>query len=112
MFGQLTGGVVKEGWRIHQPLKVLRNLILTSDLENISLELGLPHVLFDIVRDSVENTNLIKVIAQEQNYIQQCIIPLTVFIDFLCTFILLATVECASTWRNYICAHDLLGEAL
>ncbi|XP_037604268.1 serine/threonine-protein kinase 36 [Sebastes umbrosus] len=60
---QLTGGVVKEAWRIRLPLKVLRNLILTSDLEkshHICHELGLPHVLFDLVRDAVENSNLVK----------------------------------------------------
>ncbi|XP_038565198.1 serine/threonine-protein kinase 36 isoform X1 [Micropterus salmoides] len=59
---QLTGGV-KEVWQIHQPLKVLHNLILTSDLEklyHIGRELGLPHVLFDIVQDTVENSNSIK----------------------------------------------------
>ncbi|XP_044079758.1 serine/threonine-protein kinase 36 isoform X4 [Siniperca chuatsi] len=60
---ELTAGVVKEALRIHQPLKVLRNLILTSDLEksyHIGRELGLPHVLFDLVHDTVENSNSIK----------------------------------------------------
>ncbi|XP_054481552.1 serine/threonine-protein kinase 36 [Anoplopoma fimbria] len=60
---QLTGGVLKEAWRIHLPLKVLCNLILTSDLEkshHIGHELGLPHVLFDLVHDAVENSNFIK----------------------------------------------------
>ncbi|XP_070774102.1 serine/threonine-protein kinase 36 [Enoplosus armatus] len=60
---QLRSGVVKEAWRIHQPLKVLHNLILASDLEksyHIGHELGLPHVLFDLVHDSVENTSFIK----------------------------------------------------
>ncbi|XP_074467737.1 serine/threonine-protein kinase 36 [Sebastes fasciatus] len=60
---QLTGGVVKEAWQIRLPLKVLRNLILTCDLEkshHICHELGLPHVLFDLVRDAVENCDLIK----------------------------------------------------
>eukprot|EP00064_Thunnus_orientalis_P002835 superscaffoldBa00000219_g2843 len=60
---QLTGGVVKEAWQIHQPLRVLRNLILNSDLENsyhISREIGLPHLLFDMVHDTVENSHFIK----------------------------------------------------
>ncbi|XP_071317161.1 serine/threonine-protein kinase 36 isoform X2 [Trachinotus anak] len=60
---QLTGGVVKEALQIHRPLKVLCNLILTSDLEklhHISCELGLPHVLFDLVQDTVENSHFIK----------------------------------------------------
>lgn len=63
-------------WQIHQPLKVLHNLILTSDLEklyHIGRELGLPHVLFDIVQDTVENSNSIKVIAVKHD--QQFIIP-------------------------------------
>ncbi|XP_035522787.1 serine/threonine-protein kinase 36 [Morone saxatilis] len=57
---QLTGGVVEETWQIHRPLKVLHNLILTSDLEKsyqIGRELGLPHVLFDLIHDTVENSN-------------------------------------------------------
>ncbi|XP_041808634.1 serine/threonine-protein kinase 36 isoform X2 [Chelmon rostratus] len=60
---QLTGGMVKEAWRIDQPLKVLHNLILTSDPEkslHIGRELGLPHVLFELVHDTVENSNFIK----------------------------------------------------
>ncbi|KAM9348904.1 serine/threonine-protein kinase 36 [Symphorus nematophorus] len=60
---QLTGGVVKEPWCIHQPLKVLQNLILTSDPEKsyqIGRELRLPHFLFDLVHDAVENSNFIK----------------------------------------------------
>ncbi|XP_040007467.1 serine/threonine-protein kinase 36 [Xiphias gladius] len=60
---QLTGGAVKEAWQIQQPLKVLCNLILTSDLEKsyrIGREVGLPHVLFDLVNDTVENSNFIK----------------------------------------------------
>lgn len=59
--------MVKEAWRIDQPLKVLHNLILTSDPEkslHIGRELGLPHVLFELVHDTVENSNFIKVTAQ------------------------------------------------
>lgn len=65
-FGQLTVGIVKETCQIHLPLKVLCNLILTSEPEksyHISRELGLPHVLFDLVHDTVENSNFIKVIV-------------------------------------------------
>ncbi|XP_018547839.1 serine/threonine-protein kinase 36 [Lates calcarifer] len=60
---QLTVGIVKETCQIHLPLKVLCNLILTSEPEksyHISRELGLPHVLFDLVHDTVENSNFIK----------------------------------------------------
>ncbi|XP_068456239.1 serine/threonine-protein kinase 36 isoform X2 [Clinocottus analis] len=60
---QLTGGVMKETWRIHLPLKVLHNLILTSDLDkshHIGRELGLPGVLFDLVHDAVGNSNFVK----------------------------------------------------
>uniref|UniRef100_UPI0037E85AE0 serine/threonine-protein kinase 36 n=1 Tax=Semicossyphus pulcher TaxID=241346 RepID=UPI0037E85AE0 len=60
---QLTGGDVKKAWRIHLPLKVLRNLILTSDSEkshHIGCELGLPHVLFDLIHDATENSNINK----------------------------------------------------
>lgn len=106
LFGQLTGGVVKEAWRIHQPLKVLRNLILTSDLEksdSICRELGLPHVLFDLVHDTVENTNFIQVIAQEQNHIQQCIIPATALADFFCTFLSNHGV-CQHLEKLYLCS--------
>ncbi|XP_019719706.1 serine/threonine-protein kinase 36-like isoform X2 [Hippocampus comes] len=60
---QLSGGVIKDTWHIGQPLKVLRNLILTSDLavrNHIGTELGLPRLLFDLVRDSVENLRFIE----------------------------------------------------
>ncbi|XP_037322554.2 serine/threonine-protein kinase 36 [Pungitius pungitius] len=60
---QLTGGVVREPWRIHLPLKVLHNLILTSDLEQSQQfvhELGLPRVLFDLVQHAVNNSHFIK----------------------------------------------------
>ncbi|CAK6953717.1 serine/threonine-protein kinase 36 [Scomber scombrus] len=60
---QLTGGVAKEAWQICRPLKVLHNLILTSDLENsyhIGCEIGLPHFLFDLVQDTVEYSHFIK----------------------------------------------------
>nr|XP_043898785.1 serine/threonine-protein kinase 36 isoform X2 [Solea senegalensis] len=58
---QLTA--VEEAWHIHQPLKVLRNLLLNSDHEktnHIGRELCLPHVLLDQVHDNVENSNYIK----------------------------------------------------
>ncbi|KAF7655842.1 hypothetical protein LDENG_00049560 [Lucifuga dentata] len=60
---QLTVGAVKEAHQIHQPLKVLRNLILTSDLDkshHIGCEVGLPHLLFDLVHDAVENPAFIQ----------------------------------------------------
>uniref|UniRef100_A0A667YY38 non-specific serine/threonine protein kinase n=3 Tax=Myripristis murdjan TaxID=586833 RepID=A0A667YY38_9TELE len=55
---QLADGSLEDTWQIQQPLRVLRNLILTSDLENlnhIGCEIGLPHLFFDLVHDSVEN---------------------------------------------------------
>lgn len=64
-FSQLTGGKF-EGACILQPLKFLRSLILTSDPEKtyeIGQKLGLPHVLFDLVQDAVENSAFIKVTA-------------------------------------------------
>lgn len=57
---------------IHQLLRVLRNLILTSDPERslqIGPELGLPHILFDLIRDAVENSGFIKVTSQEWGHI-------------------------------------------
>nr|XP_020454760.1 serine/threonine-protein kinase 36 [Monopterus albus] len=60
---QLTGSVVIEAWQIQQPLKILTNLILTSDLQKsyyIGCELGLPHILFDLVHDIIENSTFIK----------------------------------------------------
>lgn len=67
LFHQLTGGTVKEVWQIDQPMKVLHNLLLTSDPEKsyqISPELGLPHVLFDLIH-TVVNSKFIKVTAQQ-----------------------------------------------
>ncbi|XP_071756983.2 serine/threonine-protein kinase 36 [Centroberyx gerrardi] len=55
---QLADGILEGVWRIHQPLRVLCNLILTSDLESsyhIGCEVGLPHLLFDLVHNTVEN---------------------------------------------------------
>ncbi|KAK2828532.1 hypothetical protein Q5P01_019566 [Channa striata] len=60
---QLTGGVGIEAWQIHLPLKILCNLIVISDpdkFNHISQELGLPHVLFDMIQDAVEKTEFIK----------------------------------------------------
>ncbi|KAM9332547.1 serine/threonine-protein kinase 36 [Pholidichthys leucotaenia] len=60
---QLTGGVVTETQQIYQPLRVLHHLILTHDLEksyHITRELGLPHVLFELIRDTIENLEFIK----------------------------------------------------
>ncbi|XP_059206951.1 serine/threonine-protein kinase 36 [Centropristis striata] len=60
---QLTGGVVKEAWQIQLPLKVLCNLILTSDLEksyHIGHELELPIVLFELIHDALKNSNFLK----------------------------------------------------
>ncbi|TKS83928.1 Serine/threonine-protein kinase 36 [Collichthys lucidus] len=60
---QLTAGVVNETWKIQQPLKVLQNLLLTHDPDTsnqIGQELGLPHVLFELVHDAVENSAFIQ----------------------------------------------------
>ncbi|XP_047462192.1 serine/threonine-protein kinase 36 isoform X2 [Mugil cephalus] len=57
---QLTGGI-KEFQHIHQPLKVLQNLILRHDLhKSHHHELGLPRVLFELIHDAVENKEFIK----------------------------------------------------
>ncbi|KAM3868988.1 serine/threonine-protein kinase 36 [Diretmus argenteus] len=54
---QLADGIQEGVCLIHQPLRVLRNLILTADLDSyrIGCEVGLPHTLFDLVHDAVEN---------------------------------------------------------
>lgn len=66
LFDQLSGGVVEEVQQIHQPLKVLQNLILRRDLDkSYHRELGLPRVLFELIHDAVENKDFIKVIAHE-----------------------------------------------
>ncbi|MEQ2282747.1 hypothetical protein AMECASPLE_004022 [Ameca splendens] len=60
---QLLGVGVVNVQQIELLLKVLHNLILTSDLETshyISCELQLPQVLFEMIRDSVSNSDLIK----------------------------------------------------
>lgn len=52
--------------QIQLPLKVLRNLILMSDLEKsdrIGTELLLPHLLFDLIHKCVDDSDFIKVIA-------------------------------------------------
>ncbi|XP_035482236.2 serine/threonine-protein kinase 36 isoform X1 [Scophthalmus maximus] len=54
---QIKGDTVEESWEINKPLKVLRNLLLTTDLEEsnrIGRDLGLPHALFDPLHDTVE----------------------------------------------------------
>ncbi|XP_019719707.1 serine/threonine-protein kinase 36-like [Hippocampus comes] len=59
----LDDGVLKEMRSIHLPLKVLQNLVLTSDLamrNHIGRELGLPYLLIDLVDSSVENSRFIE----------------------------------------------------
>ncbi|XP_030010080.1 serine/threonine-protein kinase 36 [Sphaeramia orbicularis] len=60
---ELRSGTVKEPQQIHQTLKVLRNVILASDHEKshyLCREIGLPHLLLDLVHDTVANPNFIK----------------------------------------------------
>ncbi|XP_061607504.1 uncharacterized protein LOC133467065 isoform X4 [Phyllopteryx taeniolatus] len=60
---QRSDGVLKDTWHIGQPLKVLQNLILTSDLamtNHIGVELGLPCLLIDLIHDSLENSHFIE----------------------------------------------------
>ncbi|XP_077361402.1 serine/threonine-protein kinase 36 isoform X2 [Festucalex cinctus] len=60
---KLADGILQDTQSIHLPLKVLQNLILTSDLATRNLigsELGLPCLLIDLVHDSVENSHFIK----------------------------------------------------
>ncbi|XP_051902511.1 serine/threonine-protein kinase 36 isoform X2 [Hippocampus zosterae] len=60
---ELDDGVLKEMRSIRLPLKVLQNLVLTSDLDmrnHIGRELGLPYLLIDLVDDSVENSHFIE----------------------------------------------------
>lgn len=88
---------------IRQLLKVLRNLILTSDPERshqIGQELGLPHILFDLVRDAVENSSLIKVTSQEWSHIHQCFIPAAVFTSSNVLFFLLSNHGLCHRWEK------------
>ncbi|XP_077402506.1 uncharacterized protein LOC144036080 [Vanacampus margaritifer] len=60
---QIRGGVLKDTWHISHPLKVLQNLIVTSDLDmtnHIGTELGLPCLLFELLHDSVENSHFVE----------------------------------------------------
>ncbi|KAM4726666.1 serine/threonine-protein kinase 36 [Anableps anableps] len=60
---ELTGVGVVNVQQIEHLLKVLQNLILTPDLEkshHISHELKLPQVLFELIRNSVSNSDFIK----------------------------------------------------
>ncbi|XP_061752486.1 serine/threonine-protein kinase 36-like [Nerophis ophidion] len=61
---QLSEGEQKNLQPIRHPLKVLQNLILTSDLNDkrnhLHRELGLPHLLFDLIQDSVGNSRFIQ----------------------------------------------------
>ncbi|XP_027886486.1 serine/threonine-protein kinase 36 isoform X2 [Xiphophorus couchianus] len=60
---QLIGVGVINVQHIEHVLKVLRNLILTPDLEkshHISHELKLPQSFFELIRDSVSNSDFIK----------------------------------------------------
>ncbi|XP_072230824.1 serine/threonine-protein kinase 36 [Leuresthes tenuis] len=60
---QLTGGAADTAQQVQHPLQVLRNLILTPDLEkfvHISHELQLPGLVFDLIHHSVENSDFIK----------------------------------------------------
>uniref|UniRef100_A0A8C8EYK5 non-specific serine/threonine protein kinase n=1 Tax=Oncorhynchus tshawytscha TaxID=74940 RepID=A0A8C8EYK5_ONCTS len=60
----LLDGILEGACQIRQPLKVLSNLILTSDSEDshrLRQEVGLPHFLFNLVQDIVENPVVVKV---------------------------------------------------
>ncbi|XP_041750461.1 serine/threonine-protein kinase 36 isoform X2 [Coregonus clupeaformis] len=59
----LLDGILEGACQIRQPLKVLSNLILTSDSEDshrLRQEVGLPNFLFNLVRDIVENPVVVK----------------------------------------------------
>ncbi|XP_074527519.1 serine/threonine-protein kinase 36 isoform X2 [Halichoeres trimaculatus] len=60
---QLTSGDAHKKWPIEIPLRSLCSLIVASDTEklsHISRELGLPHILFDLIHDTVEEITLNK----------------------------------------------------
>lgn len=77
LFAQLTGGMVVEC--IHPPLRVLRNLILASDpeeLQQIGGTLGLPQTLLGLLHESVENSSFIQVASQDlPQYFRKTFIP-------------------------------------
>ncbi|CAB1315822.1 unnamed protein product [Coregonus sp. 'balchen'] len=59
----LLDGILEGACQIRQPLKVLSNLILTSDSEDshrLRQEVGLPNFLFNLVQDIVENPVVVK----------------------------------------------------
>ncbi|XP_061753593.1 serine/threonine-protein kinase 36 isoform X3 [Nerophis ophidion] len=57
---QLSGGVFDDVWRIRHSLKVLQNLILTSDPNDNINKLGLPHLIISLVHNSVGNFHFIQ----------------------------------------------------
>nr|XP_061801204.1 serine/threonine-protein kinase 36-like [Nerophis lumbriciformis] len=60
---QLRDGVLTDTYHIGLTLKVLQNLLLTSDIattNHIGSDLGLPCFLFDLVRNSVESARFIQ----------------------------------------------------
>ncbi|XP_077596797.1 uncharacterized protein LOC144212637 isoform X2 [Stigmatopora nigra] len=60
---QLRDGVLKDTYYIGLPLKVLQNLLLTSDVaikNHITTDLGLPRLFFELLHDSVKNAHFIK----------------------------------------------------
>ncbi|XP_061818279.1 serine/threonine-protein kinase 36 isoform X1 [Nerophis lumbriciformis] len=57
---QLSGGVSEDVWRIRHPLKVLQNLMLTSDPNDNINQLGLPHLIISLVHNSVGNSHFIQ----------------------------------------------------
>lgn len=88
---------------IHQQLKVLRNLILTSNPERshqIGQELGFPYILFDLVRDAVENSSFIEVISEEWSHIGSCFVPVAVFTSSDVLFFLLSNRGVCRHWEK------------
>lgn len=114
LFGQLTGGTVEEVLCIHQPLKILRNLILTSDPEEsyqIGGKLGLPHVLFDLVHDAVENSSFIKVTAREWNHISPRLYSCNCVYCVFCTSFLLSNPGVCQHWGKLSLCSESTGRS-
>ncbi|XP_072302414.1 serine/threonine-protein kinase 36 [Eucyclogobius newberryi] len=59
---QIESGTVMEPLTIHQPLKLLSNLIQSDqeDTHDLCLQIGLPYLLFDLIYAIVENPNITK----------------------------------------------------
>lgn len=89
ILSQLTSGDVHKRWPIQTQLRSLYSLILASDVKKlsyISSQLGLPHTLFDIIHDTVEEITLKEVNAHKWIHIQRCNFPVSRLLNLFILF--------------------------